>query len=430
MSKKTAIINAQIVDPDSGRNELGNLYIDGKIIAHIGTTPPDGFTADQTIDATDQILLPGVIDLSTYLREPGQEFKATIESESYAAVSAGITQLYYMPEPETCIDNMPLANLVLKRGKTEKKARINAIGAITQGLKGEQLTNMGGLKYAGCAAVTNQRQAFANTNTLRMAMDYSATFDLPLFLHPIDHALMGKGCVHQGAISTRVGLPGIPSTSETTAVAQIITLAEELNVSVHLCRLSASGSVELVRTAKQKGLPVTADVAAHQLFLTDFDISCFDPLCHVQPPFRSQRDLDALRNGVADGTIDAICSDHQPHEIDAKLAPFQQTEPGISALETLLPLTMRLVEEGAMPLETAIASITSRAAKTIRDRQGKLQVDLQADFTLYDPNDLWRLSTEKMLSQGKNTPFAGWSFSGRSSRTFVKGECVFIRNDD
>ncbi len=427
MNTKKAIINAQIIDPDSGFNQISNLYINGKTIAHIGSTAPDSFIADVTIDAKDQLLLPGIIDLSAYLRDPGQEFKASIESESYAAVSAGITQLYYMPEPETCIDSMPTVNLILKRGKAEKKARIDVIGAITQSLQGEQLTNMGGLKYAGCAAVTNQRQAFSSSRTLRLAMDYAATFDLPLFLHPIDHALMGDGCVHEGAIATRIGLPGIPVAAETTAVSQIITLAEELDVTVHLCRLSAANSVELVRTAKQKGLPVSADVAAHQLFLTDMDISDFNPLCHLQPPLRSQRDLEALRSGIADGTIDAICSDHQPHEIDAKLAPFQQTEPGMSALETLLPLTMRLVEEGAMTLETAIASITHRAANTIRNKQGRIQEGLQADFTLFDPNDLWLLQTSEMLSQGKNTPFEGWGFNGRSTKTFVKGECVFDR---
>ncbi|MEE9352689.1 MAG: dihydroorotase [Thiotrichaceae bacterium] len=428
MSKKKVISNAQIVDPDSGFNEVSNLYIDGKSIAHIGSKAPDGFKPDEIIDATDQLLFPGIIDLSAYLRDPGQEYKATIESESAAAVSAGITQLYYMPEPQTTIDSMPTVNLIKKRAKAEKKVRIGVIGSITQGLKGEQLTNMGGLKYAGCAGVTNQRQAFSSTRTLRMAMDYATTFDLPVLLHPIDHALMGNGCVHEGAVATRVGLPSIPVAAETTAVAQIITLAEELGVAVHLCRLSAANSVELIRTAKQKGLPVTADVAAHQLFLTEMDISDFNPLCHVQPPLRSQRDLDALRRGVADGTIDAICSDHQPHEIDAKLAPFQQTQPGISALETLLPLTMRLVEEGSMSLETAIASITCRPAKTIRNKQGKIQLGLHADFTLFDKNDLWRLETAKMKSKGKNTPFEGWSFSGRSTKTFVKGKRVFDRS--
>ncbi len=424
---KQEIINAHIIDPDSGFNDISNLYIDEKTIAHIGKTPPESFHADHTIDAAGQWLFPGLIDLSAYLREPGQEFKASIESEALAAVSAGITQLYYMPEPETSIDNMPMVNLIMKRARAEKKVRVNVIGAITQGLKGKQLTNMGGLKYAGCTGVSNQRQPFSNTRTLRMAMDYAATYNLPLFLHPIDHALVGNGCVHEGPVATRMGLPGIPVAAETTAIAQIIALIEELDVPVHLCRLSAASSVTLVRTAKQRGLPVTADVAAHQLFLTEMDISDFNPLCHVQPPLRNQRDLEALRQGVADGTIDAICSDHQPHEIDAKLAPFQQTEPGISAFETLLPLIVRLSEEGSMPLDQAIASVTIRPAEITGSQQGRLQVGRKADFTLFDNQDFWQLRASDLVSQGKNTPFEGWSFSGKSSKTFIQGKCVFDR---
>lgn len=427
---KLAVNNAHIIDPASGLNEVSNLYITNSKFAHIGNTPPDGFTAEQTIDASSQYLFPGIIDLAAYLRDPGQEFKASIESETRAAVSGGITQLFYMPEPHTSIDNMPMVNLILKRAKAQKKARVKVIGAITQELKGEQLTNMGGLKYAGCAGVSNQRQAFSSTHTLRMAMDYAATYDLPLFLHPIDHALCGDGCAHEGPVATRMGLPGIPVAAETTAAAQIISLAEELGTSVHLCRLSAANSVELVRRAKQRGLPVTADVAAHQLFLTEMDISDFNPLCHVQPPLRSQRDLEALRQGVADGTIDAICSDHQPHEIDAKLAPFQQTEPGISALETLLPLVMRLAEEKSMSMETAIASITHRPATITGSKQGSLKIGKKADFTVFDPTDFWQLRAKDLLSQGKNTPFEGWSFSGRCSKTFIRGKCVFDRQKD
>ncbi len=423
------ISNAHIIDPDSGYNAVSNLYVHKKKIAHIGQTPPAGFTADHTIDASGQFLFPGIIDLAAYLREPGQEFKASMESETLAAVSAGITQLFYMPEPLTSIDNMPMVKLIMKQGRALKKARVKVIGAITQDLAGEQLTNMGGLKYAGCAGVSNQRQPFASTRTLRMAMDYAATFDLPLFLHPIEHSLTGSGCVHEGFVATRMGLPGIPVAAETTAVAQIITLIEELDIPVHLCRLSAANSVEMVRAAKQRGLSVTADVAAHQLFLTEMDISDFNPLCHVQPPLRSERDMEALRHGVADGTIDAICSDHQPHEIDAKLAPFQQTEPGISALETLLPLVMRLVEENSMPIETAIASVTIRPATITRSKQGRLQPGKKADFTLFDPDDFWQLRADELLSQGKNTPFEGWSFSGRSSKTYIKGKCVFDRKN-
>lgn len=424
----TTILNAHLIDPATNRDEITHLYISDDCISHIGTQAPDSFTADQTIDAKEQLLIPGLIDLSTYLREPGQEYKAKIGTESHAAVSAGITQLCCMPEPDTTIDSMPTVDLIHKISSQHNKARINVIGAMSKELKGEQLTNMGGLKHAGCIAVTNQRQAFSSTHTLRMAMDYAATYNLRTFLHPIDKDLMGQGVVHEGAIATRIGLPGIPVAAETVALAQIIHLAEELAIPVHICRISAANSVEQIREAKQRGTQITADVAAHQLFLTDMDISDFNPLCHVQPPLRSQRDLEALRHGIADGTIDAICSDHQPHEIDAKLAPFQQTQPGISALETLLPLVMRLSEETAIPLQQLIASVTQNPAKIINSAQGNLAIGNQADFTLFDTADHWQLETQQLLSQGKNTPFAGWSFNGRAAMTFVGGECVFDRN--
>lgn len=423
---KIAIMNARLIDPETQLDEHTNLYLDNKKIAYIGDTAPDTFTADETIDAQGKIIFPGIIDIAVNLREPGQEFKATIESESQAAVSSGITHMYCMPEPATVIDSMAMVKLIRSKAKTAGKARISSIGAATKDLKGEQLSNMGGLKYAGCVGVSNHRQSFANTRTLRMVMDYAATYDLPLFFHPIDYSLMGEGCVHEGAVATRAGLPGIPVAAETVAVAQVLALVEELGVRVHLCRLSTANSIELLRQAKAKGLTVTADVSAHQLFLTHMDVSDFNPLCHVQPPFRSQRDLDALRRGLVEGTIDAICSDHQPHEIDAKLAPFQQTEPGISALETLLPLTMRLVEEGVMTLPDALACISIKAAKVMsNDNQGRLQQGMKADFVIYDPEALWELRPENMQSKGKNTPFAGWSFTGKVVKTFVNGKCVY-----
>jgi len=426
---KIAIINARIIDPETQHDEITNLYIDKKTIAHIGTTPPNGFVANQTLDANQHLLIPGIIDIAVALREPGQEFKATIESESHTAASAGITHMYMMPEPKTAIDSMAMVKLIRSKAKTVNKTYISMIGAATKNLEGKQLSNMGGLKHAGCAGVSNNRQPFADTHTLRMVMDYAATYELPLFFHPLDHSLARQGCVHEGAVSTRAGLPGIPVAAETVAVAQVLALVEELDVRVHLCRLSTANSVDMVRQAKAKGLAVTADVAAHQLFLTDMDVSDFNPLCHVQPPLRSQRDLTALRHGLIDGTIDAICSDHQPHELDAKLAPFQQTEPGISALETLLPLTMRLVEDTTMSLSEALACITVKAAKVMGNKQGRLQAGKRADFALIDPNAFWELQANTMQSKGKNTPFAGWSFAGKVVKTFVAGNCIYALSD-
>lgn len=427
MSSYKAILNAHLIDPALGLDGIANIYIKGKKIAHVGEQSPEGFSADTTIDGTGLYAFPGITDLAVYLREPGQERKGTIESELEAAVSSGVTSVVCMPEPASPIDNMPMVNLLRKRIKAEKKARGIFIGAATQGLEGKKLTNMGGLKYAQCVGVSNQREPFQDMRSLRLAVEYAATFDLPLYFHPIDPALSPQGGVHEGAIATRMGLPGIPAAAETTMIASILSLLEEMQTPVHLCRISAASSVDLIRRAKGRGLPVTADVAAHQLFLTDMDISDFNPLCHVQPPLRSERDKEALRAGLADGTIDAICSDHQPHDIDAKLAPFQQTEPGISGIETLLPLAMRLVEEEVLTLTRCIELLATNPASITKSNRGALSHGSTADFVLYDPLETWEVELENWRSKGQNTPFWGWSFTGRVAKTFVKGRQVFSR---
>lgn len=425
--KTKAIINAHVIDPVLGLDGVSNIYIKGKNIAHVGDQAPEFLKIDTTIDAQGLYAFPGITDLSVYLREPGQERKGTIESELAAAVSAGVTSVVCMPEPACPIDNMPTVNLMRKRIKAEKKARGLFIGAATQGLKGKQLSNMGGLKYARCVGVSNQRQSFQDVRSLRLALEYAATFDLPLYFHPIDPTLSPEGGVHEGAIATRMGLPGIPTAAETTMIASILALLEDLQAPVHLCRISAASSVDLIRQAKERGLPVTADVAAHQLFLTDMDISDFNPLCHVQPPLRSERDKEALRAGIADGTIDIICSDHQPHDIDAKLAPFQQTEPGISSIETLLALTMRLVEEGVLSRLQAIQALSTNPATITDSNRGTLEQGRSADLVLYDPNEIWDVNVDSLKSKGKNTPFQDWSFTGQVQKTFVKGKAVFSR---
>ncbi|CAA6822707.1 MAG: Dihydroorotase (EC [uncultured Thiotrichaceae bacterium] len=425
--KRKAIINAHVIDPVLGLDGVSNIYIKGKNIEHVGEQAPEKFTADITVDANGLYAFPGITDLAVYLREPGQERKGTIESELEAAVSAGVTSVVCMPEPACPIDNMPMVNLMRKRIKAEKKARGIFIGAATQELKGKKLTNMGGLKFAQCVGVSNQREPFQDMRSLRLAIEYAATFNLPLYFHPIDPALSPEGGVHEGAIATRMGLPAIPAAAEMTMIASILALLEELQTPVHLCRISAASSVDLIRRAKGRGLPVTADVAAHQLFLTDMDISDYNPLCHVQPPLRGERDKEALRAGLVDGTIDAICSDHQPHDIDAKLAPFQQTEPGISGIETLLPLTMRLVEEGVLTRLQAIQLLSTNPANITNRSRGSLKKGSSADIVLYDPNETWEVDVEQLSSKGKNTPFQGWSFTGQVEKTYVKGKQVFNR---
>ncbi|MCL4160587.1 UNVERIFIED_CONTAM: hypothetical protein GTU68_025099 [Idotea baltica] len=330
-----------------------------------------------------------------------------------------------MPETNSPIDSGATVKLIKSKAKQAGFARVSVIGSLTQGLKGEQLSHMGSLKYVGCVGLSQGHQPIKNLSTLRKAMEYAATFELPLFLHPIEHSLMMDGGMHEGALSTRLGIHPIPVATETVGMAQILILVKQTNCPVHFCRLSSADGIEMLTKAKQDGLPVTADVAAHQLFLTEMDVADYNPLCHTIPPLRSERDRDALRGAVSAGIIDAICSDHQPHEIDAKLAPFEETDPGISAFETLLPLVMRLVEEKVLTLSQAIAYITQSPAELAGIKAGTLEIGQSADLSLFDPEHFWQLDPSEMISEGKNSPFTGWGFNGKTTHTIVRGKTVF-----
>lgn len=423
--KSTLIKNGRVIDPKSGLNEVADIAIHKKKIVGIGFKIPPAFDPDITIDAEGLWVLPGIIDLSAYLREPGLENKTRIPYETYAAASAGITEICCMPETDSPIDNGATVKLIRSKVKQAKYSQVNVIGALTQGLKGEQLSHMGSLKYVGCIGVSQGWNPVQNLATLRKCMEYAATFELPLFLHPLDHSLMLKGGMHEGPLATRLGLSPIPAAAETAAMAQIIALVEETETPVHFCRLSTAKSISLLKQAKESGLPVTADVAAHQLFLTEMDLSDYNPLCNTIPPLRSMRDRDALRQAAADGVIDAICSDHQPHEVDAKLAPFEETSPGISAFETLLPLSLRLVEEKVLSLDQAIGYLTHKPAKIIGSKTGQIKVGEKANISLFDPEQFWQLEPEKLASHGKNTPFSGWSFNGKTVLTLLKGKTIY-----
>ena len=426
-AKITLIKNGRLIDPANGIDKVTDIALRKGRVVGIGPSVPGNLVVKKTIDASGLWVLPGIVDLSAYLREPGQENKTRIAFETYAAASAGITRVCCMPETETPIDGGATVKMIRNKAKQAGFSRVSVIGALTQNLEGEQLSHMGSLKYVNCVGVSQGRSPIKDLATLRKAMEYAATYGLPLFLHPIEHSLMETGGMHEGALATRLGLPPIPIAAETAAMAQILTLVEQTGTPVHFCRLSTARSITLLKQAKELGLPVTADVAAHQLFLTEMDVSDYNPLCHTIPPLRSERDRDALRQAVADDVIDAICSDHQPHEIDAKLAPFEETSPGISAFETLLPLVLRLVDDDVISLHQAIAYLTYKPAHLIERDSGTLAVGAKADLSLYDPEYFWQLDPQQLLSEGKNTPFTGWSFNGKTVRTLVKGKTVFKR---
>ncbi len=420
----TSIVNGRLIDPANGVDAVLDLHIlDGKVAA-LGAAP-EGFQPATVIDARDQVVCPGIVDLAARLREPGFEYKATISSETAAAARSGITTLCCPPDTDPVIDTPAVATLIRRRAKQARKARVLSVGALTQGLRGEQLSEMAALQTAGCVALGNAQAPLVNTLVERRALEYAATFGITIFLRPEDKHLRDKGCVHEGVVAARLGLPGIPEAAETVAVARDLALAEHTGATIHFRGLSTATAVRMVRDAQAARLPVSADVSAHQLHLTENDLLDFDAQCHVTPPLRTPTDRDVLRQAVRDGTIAAICSDHQPHDIDAKEAPFPATAPGISALETLLPLALRLVEEGVLDLPTAVERLTYGPARILSLPYGRLEVGRIADICVFDPQAIWRLDRATMASAGRNTPFHGWEFAGQVTHTLFEGRVVY-----
>lgn len=419
------IKGGRLIDPANDIDDTIDVYIDDDgFVASVGAAPMD-FTATDVIDARNRIVCPGLVDIRARVREPGEEYKATIESECQAAVSAGITTLVCPPDTNPVIDTPAMAQMIQQRAWRYGLAFIHPLGALTRGLEGTQLSDMESLDEAGCVGFTNALNPVRDTLVMRRAMEYAASFDLTVFLHAEDPWLHGTGCAHEGEVGTRLGLSGIPEAAETVAVARDLALIEQTGVRAHFCQLSTARAVAMVAEAKKRGLPVSADVTAHHLHLSEHDIGFFNTMCHVMPPLRSERDREGLRQGLRDGTVSVVCSDHQPHEPDAKLAPFSESEPGISGLETLLPLTLRLVDQGLIDLPHAIALLTANPAEVIAVDSGHLGVGATADVCIFDPAANWTLTAEAMVSRGRNSPFLGQSFQGRVTHTLVGGQLVF-----
>ena len=417
------ISNGLVIDPANNIEAKHDIYISEGRIAAIGKQP-DGFTVDETIDASDCHIIPGIVDLRARLREPGLEHKGTIASETRAAAASGITTLCIPPDTAPVIDTTSVTELIHQRAEEAGYAKVVTLAALTAGLGGEQLSEMALLKSQGnCVGVSNALSPVTNNLVMRRAMEYAASCGLTLFLHAQDEGLAGNGCAHEGAISTRLGLPGIPETAETNAISRDLLLVEQTGVHAHFCHISSARAVQMIARAQYDGLPVTADVTAHHLHLTEMDIGFFDSNCHVRPPLRTQRDREALVDALATGNLNAICSDHEPHDADAKLAPFGETEAGISSLETLLPLALRLTED--LSFSDVINRLTAQPAKILGIDAGTLSVGEKADICIYNPNTNWIMKTEEMLSAGRNTPFEGWEFKGKVVRTLLNGKTVF-----
>jgi len=418
------IKNATLIDPDAGTERVGDLFVaDGRIVE----APPSGMRPERVIDATALCVCPGLVDLSARLREPGFEYKATLESEMQAAVAGGITSLVCPPDTDPPLDEPGLVEMLKFRARSLKQARVHPLGALTQGLKGERLTEMAELRDAGCVGFSQADAPVMDNRVLSRALQYARTFDFCVWLRPEDASLARGGVAHDGEVATRLGLPAIPVSAEVVALSTALALAREVDARVHIARVSSAAGVELMRQAKREGLRVSCDVAAAHVHLSEMDIGFFESNCHLIPPLRSLRDRDALRSGLADGTIDVICSDHTPVDDDAKQLPFAEAEPGATGLELLLPLTLKWGQETKTSRALALRKVTAEPLRILQLPGGSLSAGSPADLCVFDADEWWKVEPAALHSQGKNTPFLGLELQGRTRYTLVGGQVVFER---
>ncbi|HVR92765.1 MAG TPA: dihydroorotase [Casimicrobiaceae bacterium] len=420
---KIEISNGRLIDPRDGIDRKTSVYIAAGKVAAIGAAP-SAWHANRVIDAAGMIVCPGLIDISARLREPGFEYKATLESEMQAAIAGGVTSLACPPDTDPPLDEPGLVEMLKHRARSLNLAHVYPIGALTVGLKGDTITEMGELAEAGCIAFSHADAPLADTQVLLRAMQYAATFGYHVWLRPQDAHLSRGGVAHDGEVAMRLGLPAIPACAETIALGTIFALARVTGARVHLARLSTHEGVACVREAKREGLGVTCDVAINHLHLCDTDIGWFDAHCHLVPPLRGVRDRDALRAGLADGTIDLLCSDHTPVDDDGKQLPFAESEPGATGLELLLPLTLKWAREDRVPLASALARVTADPARVLGVDAGQLAVGAAADICVFDPEQRWTVLPDALKSQGKNTPFLGLELQGKVRYTLVGGQIV------
>jgi len=422
---KILIQNGRVVDPASGRDEIADVAIAAGRIVGIGRIPAD-FQPSRTLDARGCIVAPGLVDLAARLRA-----RSMLESELNAAAAGGVTSLVCPPDTDPALDEPGLVEMLKFRARKLSLCRLFPLGALTRGLKGEALTEMAELTAAGCVGFSQAEAAIKDTLVLQRAMMYASSHNLSLWLRPVDPWL-GKGVAASGAVATRLGLSGVPVASETISLHTFFELMRATGVRVHLCRLSSAAGVELVRQAKAEGLPVTADVSINSLHLTDVDIGYFNPAMRLTPPLRQGRDRDALRAGLADGTIDALVSDHTPVEGDAKTLPFGEAEPGATGLELLLSLALKWGRDQELSLAQTLARVTSDPVRVLGDALGSLASSAGrlveggvADVCVFDPDETWPVTPDVLHSQGKHTPFAfadtGMALPGRVRATLVAG---------
>ena len=417
------IKGGHVIDP--GRmNGVADVLIENGKIAAVGPTlaAPAGATV---IQAAGQLVLPGFVDLHVHFREPGFEYKETIQSGTEAAVAGGFTTVCAMPNTNPVNDNQAVTEFMLERAKAAGNANLYPIGAITKRSEGKELAEIGDLRRAGCVAISDDGKPVMNSLVMRRAMEYARAFDVPVVDHCEDLHLSEGGCMNEGVISTELGLPGIPSAAEDVMVARNVSLAELTGARLHLAHISTAGSVRMVREAKARGLKVTAEACPHHFTLTEETTRGYNTHAKMNPPLRTSEDVQAIKDGLRDGTIDVIATDHAPHATQEKQQEFTEAPFGIVGLETALSLTLALVEEGVLTLESAVDKLATAPAKAFSLNAGTLAVGAPADVAIVDPTLEWEVDPSRFRSKSRNTPFAGWKVKGRVTTTIVSGRIVY-----
>ena len=416
-----------VIDPGHVNGRADVLIHNGKIV-EVGY-PLKQFTKDDSsvsiLDATGWIVAPGLVDVHCHLREPGFEYKETIQTGSSSAVAGGFTSICAMPNTQPVNDNAAITQFMVTKGKEAGKARVFPIGAITKNSDGEELANIGELVQAGCVAISDDGRPVMNSLVMRRALEYAKAFGIPVIDHCEDLDLTDGGCMNEGVVSTELGMPGIPDASEEVMVARNLALADLTGVCVHLAHLSTARSVELVRHAKTQGLPVSAEVCPHHFSITEEAVRGYQANAKMNPPLRTDEDLQALRQGLVDGTIDVIATDHAPHALQEKQLEFDTAPFGIVGFETALPLTLRLVQEGILSLEQALDKLTRAPAQLFHLPVGSLKPGCVGDMVIFDPEEEWVIDPEQFQSKSRNTPFGGMTVKGKVKMTFVEGRLVY-----
>ncbi|MDO9142878.1 dihydroorotase [Rhodoferax sp.] len=432
MNKQTRVLiqGGRVIDPASGLDAPADVALANGSVLGIQNIPAD-FQPEVTIQAKGCLVLPGLVDLAVRLREPGNEHARMLESEMAAAMAGGVTSLVCQPDTDPVLDEPGLVEMLRFRAEKLEQARVYPLGALTRNLKGETLTEMVMLTDAGCVAFSQAEVMLGNIQVLQRAFQYASTFGYAVWLRPQDYFL-GQGVAASGPLATRMGLSGVPVMAETIALYTIFELMRATGARVHLCRISSAAGVALVRQAKLDGLKVSCDVSINSLHLTDADIGYFDSRARLNPPLRQQRDRDALRAGLLDGSIDALVSDHTPVDEDAKNLPFAESEPGATGLELLLSLAFKWHQDSGVPLLRALQVVTDGPAKVLGTalgprlgRTGRLQVGGLADVCVFDPQAAWTVQADTLVSQGKHTPFSGYELPGRVRCTLVGGRVAY-----